>query len=165
MKLTPMALAISLALLPSLAAAQMLEEVIVTAQKTEETLTSAPVAVAVVSGQQLDDFSIFQADELNKLVTGMEVRYEGDSNVGVGLRGVGTFQQQSNPSRVGVYMDDFYMASQAAFGLASMFDMASVQILKGPQGTLYGQPSPTGAMILTSRDPNFDGINGHRLFK
>ena len=84
--------------------------------------------VSVVSGQQLDDFSIFQADELNKLVTGMAVRYEGDSNVGVGLRGVGTFQQQSNPSRVGVYMDDFYMASQAAFALASMFDMASVQV-------------------------------------
>lgn len=165
MKRTPIALAISLALAPVVATAQsaprVLEEVVVTAQKKEETLTSAPVAVTAVSAQQLQDFSIFQADELNKLVPGMEVRYEGDSNVGVGLRGVGTFQQGSNPSRVGTYMDDFYMASQAGFALASMFDMASVQILKGPQGTLYGQPSPAGAMILTTQDPNFDGINGH----
>ncbi|MCZ6831718.1 MAG: TonB-dependent receptor plug domain-containing protein, partial [Gammaproteobacteria bacterium] len=164
MKRTPLALAISLALLPSLAAAQaplMLEEVIVTAQKKEETLTSAPVAVSVVTGQDLSDFSVFQADELSKLVSGMEVRFEGDSNTGVGLRGVGTFQQQSAPSRVGVYMDDFYMASQASFALASIFDMANVQVLKGPQGTLYGQPSPTGALVLASQDPNFDGINGY----
>jgi iron complex outermembrane receptor protein len=161
MNRTPLALAISIAFLPAFASAQMLEEVIVTAQKKEESLTEAPVAVNVVSGQLIDELSIFQADELNKLVTGMEVRYEGDSRVGVGLRGVGTFQQQSAPARVGIYMDDFYMASQAAFALGSIFDMGKVQILKGPQGTLYGQPSPTGAMILETRDPNFDGVSGH----
>lgn len=141
--------------------AAALEEVIVTAQKKDETLSEAPVAVTLVSGEQLDEYSVFQADELNKLVAGMEVRYEGDSRVGVGLRGVGTFQQQTAPARVGVYMDDFFMAAQAAFALGSMFDMANVQILKGPQGTLYGQPSPTGALVLTTRDPNFDGVNGH----
>ncbi len=161
MKPTPIALAIALASLPSLSAAQVLEEVIVTAQKKAETLTEAPVAVSVVSSQDISDLSIFQADELNKLVTGMEVRYEGDSNTGVGLRGVGSFQQQSAPARVGTYMDDYYMASQAAFALSSMFDLSSVQVLKGPQGTLYGQPSPTGALILTSQDPNFDGVNGY----
>ncbi len=142
-------------------ASAQLEEVIVTAQKKEETLVEAPVAVSVVSGQDINDLSIFQADELSKLVTGMEVRYEGDSNVGVGLRGLGTFAQQSAPARVGVYMDDFYMASQSAVALASMFDMANVQVLKGPQGTLYGQPSPVGALIMASQDPNFDGVNGY----
>ena len=161
LKRTPLALAISLSLMPALSAAQVLEEVIVTAQKRDETLTAAPVAVAVVSGQQISDFSMFQADELSKLVTGMEVRYEGDSNAGVGLRGVGTFQQQSAPARVGTYLDDYYMASQAGVALGSIFDMASVQVLKGPQGTLYGQPSPTGALLLTTRDPNFDGVNGY----
>ncbi len=161
MRSTPLALAVALATLPTLSAAQILEEVIVTAQKKAESLTEAPVAVSLVSGQDINDLSIFQADELNKLVPGMEIRYEGDSNTGVGLRGVGTFTQQSAPSRVGTYMDDFYMASQAAFALASMFDLANIQVLKGPQGTLYGQPSPTGALILTSEDPNFDGVNGY----
>lgn len=161
MKSTPLALAVALAALPTLSAAQVLEEVIVTAQKKAENLTEAPVSVALVSGDQISDYSIFQADELNKLVSGMEVRYEGDSKTGVGLRGMGTFQQQSAPSRVGVYMDDYYMASQASFALASLYDMSNVQVLKGPQGTLYGQPSPTGALILTSEDPNFDGMNGY----
>lgn len=162
----PIALAAALTLFPvltpALASAQgMLEEVIVTAQKKQESLTEAPVAVNLVSGAQLTDFAVFQADELNKLITGMEVRNEGDSRTGVGLRGVGTFQQQSGPARVGVYMDDYYLASQAAFALSSLFDMANVQTLKGPQGTLYGQPSPTGALILTTRDPDFDGVSGH----
>ena len=112
MQRSPLALALTLALAPAVGGAQVLEEVIVTAQKKEETLTEAPVAVNVVSGQTITDLSIFQADELNKLVTGMEVRFEGDSRTGVGLRGVGTFQQQSAPARVGVYMDDYYMASQ-----------------------------------------------------
>ncbi|MDX1735264.1 MAG: TonB-dependent receptor, partial [Halioglobus sp.] len=158
----PLALAVAFTVFPALASAQgVLEEVVVTAQKKEETLTEAPVAVSVVSVDQMNDVAVFQGDDLNKLFTGIEVRFEGDSNVGVGIRGVGTFQQQSAPARVGVYLDDYYMASQAAFALGSMFDMANVQLLKGPQGTLYGQPSPTGAMILATADPNFDGVNGH----
>ncbi len=161
MKRTPLALAVAITLAPAVSSAQMLEEVIVTAQKKEETLTDAPVAVSLVSGQEIQDLSFFQADELNRLVTGLEIRFQGDSAVGVGLRGLGTFQQQSAPSRVGVYMDDYFMASQAAFALSSMFDMGSVQILRGPQGTLYGQPSPTGALVLKSQDPNFDGVNGY----
>lgn len=161
MKRTPLALALTLATVPAFSATQILEEVIVTAQKKEETLTSAPVAVSLVDGEEIKDLSFFQADELNRLVSGLEIRFEGDTNVGVGLRGTGTFQQQSAPARVGVYMDDYYMASQAAFALSSIFDMASVQILRGPQGTLYGQPSPTGALVLNSADPNFDGVNGY----
>jgi iron complex outermembrane receptor protein len=161
MKRTPLAVAISLALVPVFASAQMLEEVIVTAQKKAENLTEAPVAVSFIGGKELTNFNILQADGLNKLVSGLEVRFEGDSRVGVGVRGVGTFQQQSAPARVGVYMDDFYMSSQAAFALGSMWDMATVQMLKGPQGTLYGQPSPTGALILKTRDPDFDGVSGY----
>ena len=160
-KLSVLSLAVVAAMVASNNASAQLEEVIVTAQKRAETLVEAPVAVSVVTAQEINDLSIFQADELSKLVAGMEVRYEGDSNVGVGLRGVGTFAQQSAPARVGVYLDDFYMASQAAVALASMFDMANIQVLKGPQGTLYGQPSPTGALVMASQDPNFDGLSGH----
>ena len=160
MKRSPLALATAIALAPGIANAA-LEEVIVTAQKKEETLTEAPVAVSYVGSETIADLSIFQADELNKVLTGTEIRFEGDSQVGVGLRGVGTFQQQSAPARVGVYMDDYYMASQQAFALGAMFDMKDVQVLRGPQGTLYGQPSPTGALILRTQDPNFDGVNGY----
>jgi iron complex outermembrane recepter protein len=161
MKRTPIALAVAIASLSSMASAQVLEEVVVTAQKKAENLMSAPVAVSLISNDEMLDMAVFQADELNKMISGMEIRFEGDSNSGVGLRGVGTFSQQSAPSRVGTYMDDYYMASQASFAFASMYDMKSVQVLKGPQGTLYGQPSPTGALVMESADPNYDGVNGH----
>lgn len=161
MKHKLLACSVALAITPGIGFAQTLEEVVVTAQKKEETLTEAPLAVSLIGGDEIQELSFFQADELNRLVTGLEIRFQGDSAVGVGLRGLGTFQQQSAPSRVGVYLDDYFMASQAAFALSSIFDMASVQILRGPQGTLYGQPSPTGALVLNSRDPDFDGISGY----
>lgn len=161
MKRTPLALAVPLCMMSAFVSSAVLEEVFVTAQKKEENLTEAPVAVTLVSGETMESFAVFQADELNKLMSGVEIRFEGDSRTGVGIRGVGTFQQQSAPARVGVYLDDYYMASQSAFAFASMFDMGDVQMLKGPQGTLYGQPSPTGALVMATRDPNFDGVSGY----
>ncbi len=62
MKRTPLALAVSLALFADISSANVLEEVIVTAQKKDETLTAAPVAVSVVSGSEISELSIFQAD-------------------------------------------------------------------------------------------------------
>ncbi|MCX2982251.1 TonB-dependent receptor [Halieaceae bacterium IMCC14734] len=161
MRRTPLAIAVAVATLHSGFAAAQLEEVIVTAQKKDELLSEAPVAVNVIGARQIEEFSVFQADELGKLTAGLDIRFEGDTNTGVGLRGVGTFSQQAAPARVGTYLDDYYMASQAATALGGMYDMDSVQILRGPQGTLYGQPSPTGAMIMKTADPDLTQVNGY----
>ncbi|MEH6593293.1 MAG: TonB-dependent receptor [Halioglobus sp.] len=139
----------------------VLEEVVVTAQKRPQTLEEAPLTVNVVSGEQIRDFDIFQADELSKLTAGVQIRNEGDSNSGVAMRGVGTLTQQAAPSRVGVYMDDWYVAGRTAFVFKQMFDISQVQMLRGPQGTLYGQPSPTGALIINSADPNLQEMEGY----
>ncbi len=139
----------------------MLEEVVVTAQKKEETLVEAPLTVNVVSGEQIRDFDMFQADELSKLTAGVEIRNQGDANTGVALRGVGTLAQQAAPSRVGVYLDDWYGGFSTNFIFKQMFDIKRVQILRGPQGTLYGQPSPTGALIMETGDPNLSEIEGY----
>jgi iron complex outermembrane recepter protein len=161
MKRTLLATAVSLAAAYSASTYAQLEEVIVTAQKKDELLSEAPVAVNVIGAQQIEEFSVFQADELSKLTAGLDIRYEGDTNTGVGLRGVGTFSQQAAPARVGTYLDDYYMASQATVALGGMYDMANVQILRGPQGTLYGQPSPTGAMIMTTANPDLSEVTGY----
>lgn len=140
----------------------VLEEIVVTAQKREESLTEAPLTVNLLSEDAMRDAAIFQGDELGKLTAGIEIRYEGDSNVGVGIRGIGTFAQQSAPPRVATYLDNYFVAgSQTDFAFAALFDMKQVQILRGPQGTLYGQPSPTGAVILETADPNLDEIEGN----
>ncbi|MGI9294651.1 MAG: TonB-dependent receptor [Pseudomonadales bacterium] len=141
--------------------ALVLEEVVVTAQKREESLTEAPLTVNLLSADSMNDAAVFDASELGKLTAGVEIRFEGDSNSGVGIRGVGTFAQQSAPPRVSTYMDGYFIGSQQDFAFASMYDMKQVQVLRGPQGTLYGQPSPTGAIIMETADPNLEEVEGH----
>lgn len=165
-RISALALAIAAANIPNTAIAQdsglVLEEIIVTAQKREESLTEAPLTVNLLSQDAMRNAAIFQGDELGKLTAGIEIRVEGDSNIGVGIRGIGTFAQQSAPPRVSTYLDNYFVAgSQTDFAFASMFDMQQVQVLRGPQGTLYGQPSPTGAVILETADPNLEEIEGN----
>ena len=139
----------------------VLEEVMVTAQRKEQTLTEAPITVNVIDGDAMREAVIFQGDELSKMTSGVEVRWEGDTNTGVGIRGVGTFTQQSTPPRVASYLDGHFLGSQAALAFAAMFDMERVQILRGPQGTHYGQPSPTGALLLETADPDLNEMDGY----
>ena len=133
----------------------------VTAQRKEQTLTEAPITVNVIDGDAMREAVIFQADELSKMTSGVEVRWEGDTNTGVGLRGVGTFTQQSTPPRVATYLDGHFLGSQATVAFAALFDMERVQILRGPQGTHYGQPSPTGALLLKTANPDLNEIDGY----
>ena len=138
----------------------MLEEVVVTAQKRDELLTEAPLTVNVIGAQRMEDFAVFQADELGKLTAGLDIRFSGP-NTGVGVRGVGTFSQQAAPARVGTYLDNFYLASGASIALGALFDMDSVQLLRGPQGALYSMPSPTGGLILETANPDLVDMTGY----
>ncbi|MGI9287173.1 MAG: TonB-dependent receptor plug domain-containing protein, partial [Pseudomonadales bacterium] len=109
-----------------------LEEVVVTAQKKEQSLTEAPLTVNLLSAADMADAAIFEASELGKLTAGVEIRFEGDSNSGVGIRGVGTFSTQSAPPRVSTYIDGFFIGALQDFAFANMYDMAQVQVLRGP---------------------------------
>ena len=139
----------------------VLEEVIVTAQKKSETLTEAPLTVNVIDGSALAESGFFQIDELDKLTSGVEIRFEGTQNDGVGIRGVGTFARQSAPPRVATYVDNYFIGSQTSFAFANTYDIKQVQILRGPQGTLYGQPSPTGAVLIETADPDMSEVTGY----
>lgn len=151
--------------LPGIALAQdqslVLEEIIVTAQKKAETLAEAPLTVNVIEGKDIRELTMFDATDLSKITSGVEVRNEGDSNTGIAIRGVGTLAQQPAPSRVGVYLDDWYGGPQSQFVFQQMFDLSRVQILRGPQGTLYGQPSPAGALLVETANPNLSEIDGY----
>lgn len=160
-RMKALAFAVAAASCSQMSFAQLvLEEVIVTAQKKPQSLTEAPLTVNLMSSDDLNNAAIFDASELGKLTSGVEIRFEGDSNSGVGIRGVGTFATQSAPPRVATYMDGYFIGSQQDFAFASMYDMKQVQILRGPQGTLYGQPSPAGALIMETADPSLEAIEG-----
>lgn len=133
-----------------------LEEVVVTARKKEETLQEAPLAVSAFTGEGLQQRGIVNLSDFNKAVPGIEVQ-AGNGVSGVAniyIRGVGQRNTEPNlDSGVGIYLDGVYL-SRADGALLDMNDVASVQVLRGPQGTLFGKNTTGGALLIETNRPS-----------
>ncbi|MGI9317350.1 MAG: TonB-dependent receptor, partial [bacterium] len=139
----------------------VLEEVIVTARKREETLSETPVAVSALSGAMLEDIGVRDLADLRKVVPNIDV-YGGNGTGGAGnvfIRGVGARNTGVNfDSGVGIYLDGVYV-SRPDGALLDNTDIQSVQVLRGPQGTLFGKNTTGGAVLYTMNKPSdqFEG--------
>ena len=124
--------------------ANVIDEIIVTARRREESLWSVPGSVSAFSERQLRDLQATDMRQVQYAVPNFHFQRSDSSNAAVYLRGIG--QNDSLPfvePGVGVYIDDVYVArTQAAF--VELFDIERVEVLRGPQGTLYGRNSPGG---------------------
>jgi iron complex outermembrane receptor protein len=134
-----------------------LEEIVVTAQKREQKLQDVPMAVTAVSGTQLEQQGITQFQDLLRSVPGVSFAGVEPGQSRYAIRGVST--EASSPT-VGVYLDDISLVSIST-GFAGaidpvFFDMERVEVLKGPQGTLYGGSAMGGAIKYVSRQPMID---------
>ncbi len=146
-------------LLPSHAGAQeargqsrgVLEEVIVTARKRSENIQETPVAVTAMSGFELRERGIVNARELAKSVPSLQI-VEGQSNQ-IFLRGVGQLSGlvRQNPS-VSAYLDGVFIP-RADGQLLDTVDVENIQVLRGPQGTLFGKNNTGGALVFTLQKP------------
>ena len=150
-------------LLPLAAQAQMsLEEVVVTARKREETLQETPIAVTALSGDNLDELGLADISDLRKVAPNVDM-YEGNGVSGVGnvfIRGVGARNTGVNfDSGVGIYVDGVYVSRPDGAVLDNV-DIQSVQVLRGPQGTLFGKNTTGGAILYTTNKPN-EEFGGH----
>jgi iron complex outermembrane recepter protein len=129
------------------------EEIVVTARKREENLQEVPVAVSVVTADKLEESAATDLSELQTQVPNLAV-YQGrnqSTTLTAFLRGIG----QADPlwgvdPGVGLYMDDVYMARPQG-ALLDVFDVARIEVLRGPQGTLYGKNTIGGAIKYVSR--------------
>ena len=131
-----------------------LPTVTVTAQRTEESLQSVPIAITAVGGEQMQDMGITDVDALALQSPGVNIKSDfGAANPNIFIRGVGISDFNANVTgAVGVYVDEVYTASPAA-QLFQFFDADRVEILRGPQGTLYGRNTTAGAVNFISRKP------------
>ncbi|MEQ9450554.1 MAG: TonB-dependent receptor [Pseudomonadales bacterium] len=133
-------------------AAQMLEEVVVTAQKRAENLQDVPIAVTAITSNELADANIEGQLQLQKLTPNLNFTLV-STFAAPYLRGVGTqYALPGLESSVSVYIDDVYMP-RAISGIYSFSDIERVEVLKGPQGTLYGRNATGGALRIITRDP------------
>ncbi len=140
--------------LPSLADAQQsegtLEEITVTARKVSENLQDTPIAISAFSGAALENRQIFSTDKLTQLVPNLQFGTNAplagnNSSSQVFIRGVGQTDPTSTVDPgVGLYIDDVYIGS-AVGGTMSLRDIGNVQVLRGPQGTLFGRNTIGGS--------------------
>ena len=135
-----------------------LEEIIVTARRIEERLQDTPISVSVFTAENLEQRMIGSTEDLDQITPNLQFTNDttlaGNNNSSnIFIRGVGQTDPTSTVDPgVALYIDDVYMG-QSVGGTMDLRDIASVQILRGPQGTLFGKNSVGGAVLLTTVEP------------
>ncbi len=148
----------ALATLSSGLAAQMIiEEVVVTAQKRTQNLQEVSVAVTAVSGEELVDLGITDAFRLDVLAPGLQLGLSGN-DPRPALRGARTQQVEANDVAISFYSDGLYRPRHGQ-ALAGFVDVNRVEVLRGPQGTLFGRNSFGGLIHVVSNQPDFDEMD------
>jgi outer membrane receptor protein involved in Fe transport len=133
------------------------QEVIVTAQKREQRLQDVPVAVTVLNGAQLQQAGVHTVKDLTLLTPGLNATTNGnESTTTVRIRGIGTVAD--NPGledAVGIYIDGVYRPRNGV-GFNNLGELSDVEVLKGPQGTLFGKNTVAGVVQITTARPSFN---------
>jgi len=126
-------------------------EIVVTAQRREERLKDVPITVNVLSSDDLASSGASSSRDLQTLVPGVTTANNAYATQFT-IRGVGS-TVVSGEAPVSIYVDGVYLASQA-FSVFDLMNIDSVQVLKGPQGTLFGRNATGGAVLVTTADPS-----------
>ena len=141
-----------------------LEEIVVTARRVEENLQDTPLAVTVLAGDALTERQVFETTELDQVVPNLQFADNAplagnNSSSQVFIRGIGQTDPTSTVDPgVGLYMDNVYIGN-AVGGTMALRDIASIQVLRGPQGTLFGRNTIGGAILVTTVEPG-DELGG-----
>ncbi len=142
------------ALALSVPAVAQLDEIIVTAQKREQNLQEVPITISTMTGEQFELFDVTRADDLEFVFANVGTNRNSGGNTGISIRGVGTDNVHlSGQQSVGTYIDDVSMVSPFVSALA-VYDMNRVEVLRGPQNTLYGRNTTGGAIVWHTNKAN-----------
>ncbi|MEA3196896.1 MAG: iron complex outerrane recepter protein, partial [Gammaproteobacteria bacterium] len=135
-----------------------LQEIIVTAQKRESTVQSTPISITALTGQDLEDRGITDMASIVQSVPGVSMRTSGPGQTELEIRGLTS--SGGNSSTVGFYLDDVPLTAPASAQNGkvvidpNLYDLNRVEVLRGPQGTLYGSGSMGGTIKLVPNAPN-----------
>lgn len=155
--LQPTLLATVVALSGSVSAA-VLEEVVVTAQKREQSLQDVGIAVTAFTGDQLKQLGYTNAQQVTAMSPGVTtIQPNGPSSFFVSVRGVGQndFSGDHQESPVAIYVDEAYVSAASGAGF-QLFDIERTEVLRGPQGTLFGRNATGGLVHYVTKKPTED---------
>ncbi|TVS17784.1 MAG: TonB-dependent receptor [Gammaproteobacteria bacterium] len=166
-RVLPLAISMAVAIAPGSPAAQtgeparrMIDEVVVTAQKREESIQDVPLAVTALSDLQLDRAGVQDIRDLPTLSASFNMNSSQTESQGsvFRIRGVGTTGNNIGlESAVGVFMDGVHM-SRPGIALGDLVDVEAIEVLRGPQGTLFGRNTSAGALVVRTKRPDLDNV-------
>ena len=134
-----------------------LNEVTVTSRRRRELLLNVPIPVSVISGALAAESGAFNVNRLKEMIPTVQLFSSNPRNTGLSIRGLGTTFGLTNDGidpGVGFYVDGVYYARTAATTL-DFIDVEQIEVLRGPQGTLFGKNTVAGAFNVTTRKPSF----------
>ena len=132
--------------------------IIVTARRRQETAQEVPLAISVIRGDSIESTGNFNVVKLQQLAPTLQVYASNPRNTAVNIRGLGVpfgLTSDGFEQGVGIYVDDVYNARVAA-ATFDFLDVEQVEVLRGPQGSLYGKNTTAGAINITTNQPTFD---------
>ncbi len=132
--------------------------IVVTARRRAENVQDIPLAIAVVTGESLDSKGVFNINRLTQLQPSLQFFSTNPRNTFINIRGIGAPFGLTNDGfeqGVGVYVDQVFY-NRIASATLDFVDVEQIEVLRGPQGTLYGKNTTAGAINITTRPPSFD---------
>ncbi|EED32862.1 putative TonB-dependent receptor [gamma proteobacterium NOR5-3] len=143
---------------PGVVAQGVLEEVMVTATKRAESIQDVPISVAAVSGETIQNLGIMDMEQLSLLIPNFEIN-SASILPNLYVRGLGSGASHSIEQSVGRFIDEVYIG-RAAINLHGFMDLAGVEVLRGPQSTLFGKNTVAGALIMNTAKPTSEFESG-----
>jgi len=133
-----------------------LDEVVVTAQRRSENLQKTPLTLSAVTGEKLESQGVKTVVDIANQVPSLQITSSGAGSAQIFLRGIGsTNTTEVGDPAVAYHIDGIYIARSTSVG-ALFYDVDRVEVLRGPQGTLYGRNATAGAINVITRSPRFD---------
>src|SRR4029453_13954768 len=135
-------------------------EIVVTAQKRPENVQDVPISIAAFSGDTLEKNNVVNLEGLTKITPNLSVAKGAQTSyVRLAIRGIGAASNTTVEPSVAVFLDGAYVPRVGAV-ISSMLDMESVEVLRGPQGTLFGRNASVGAVSFHTARPKYGDFNG-----
>ncbi|MEO1202208.1 MAG: TonB-dependent receptor, partial [Pseudomonadota bacterium] len=142
----------------------ILDEVVVTARKRSETVMDVPISIDVVSEEDIARLGAEDFTDLLSSVPSLTAYQNGPGRTRLSIRGIanggGNDNDTQNQETVGIYLDEIPISRGAMNPEFNLFDLSRVEVLRGPQGTLYGSGSMTGTVRLVTNRPNLEAFEG-----
>lgn len=132
---------------------EFIEEIVVTAQKRDESLLEVPISITAVTAAALDAAGARNLSEVQGRVPGVYFSAGAGGASPIGIRGTAGSGTPLGDEPVAVYLDGVYLARNSLFASSDLLDVSTVEVVRGPQGTLQGRNATAGAILVRSADP------------